>query len=277
MKSIVRKIIPRRIRNVIRSPKQAIDWWLNQHRKPVRLQIRKDFHLLCPRNAILSGYSHFQIDPEQTRELDHFISSIAHLNPPRLLDIGCHYGMFSLATLNYGGPDARVLGVDASKTAGDMFAKSMVFNNWSASGEFQHMAVGEKVGNLRLVGTGISGGNYFVQPEDHPESETTEIPMTTIDQLVNRLDWRPNVIKIDVEGFEGEVIQGGSVFLRSSSPLVCLEIHNQIMKDHHKDPAQVIRRLKDLGYNAFYSIENDPLTDTEILSRNLIRLMAIKK
>ncbi len=277
MKSIVRKIIPRHIRNVIRSPTQTIQWWFNQYRKPVRLDIRKDFTILCPRNAVKTGYSHFLNDPEQIQELNHFITTIANLNPPRLLDIGCHYGIFCMAALHYGGPEARVLGVDASEVAGNMFRESLQCNNWSSSGEFIHTAVGQKEGSIQLVETGVSGGNYFVQPEDHPQSELTETPMATIDLLVARLSWNPNIIKIDVEGFEREVILGGSNFLGNSNPVLCLELHNQIMKDHDIDPSTVIHILRDLGYQEFYSIEDRPLSESDILSKSLLRFAATKR
>jgi FkbM family methyltransferase len=55
-----------------------------------------------------------------------------------------------------------------------------------------------------------------------------EIPLTTVDAAVARMDWRPRriVMKIDVEGFEVEVLGGAGETLQQTSHVVA-ECHSE--------------------------------------------------
>ena len=42
LKSIARRVLPRSVRNWLRSPSAALRWWLNECRSPIPLAIRPD-------------------------------------------------------------------------------------------------------------------------------------------------------------------------------------------------------------------------------------------
>jgi hypothetical protein len=69
----------------------------------------------------------------------------------------------------------------------------------------------EANGNRPVVGTG----------------EVITVPAITLDEFIGTGGPEPHLVKIDVEGGEYEVLQGGSKFFRSQRPLILAEVHHQ--------------------------------------------------
>jgi len=69
----------------------------------------------------------------------------------------------------------------------------------------------EADGNRPVVGTG----------------EVITVPAITLDEFIGTGGPEPHLVKIDVEGGEYEVLQGGSKFFRSQRPLILAEVHHQ--------------------------------------------------
>ena len=75
---------------------------------------------------------------------------------------------------------------------------------------------------------------------------------------LNKLDFNnENItfIKIDVEGHEMSVLEGGSNIFRDQSPIVAFEQHKH---EFINGESAVINKLKDYGYNNFYCIKSTP-------------------
>lgn len=74
---------------------------------------------------------------------------------------------------------------------------------------------------------------------------------TTVDQLVNDLAIRPNLIKIDVEGSEPKVLSGAQAILDSKfPPSIALEWNPSAMRQTETDSGGVVRSLN--RYQVFY-------------------------
>jgi FkbM family methyltransferase len=87
-----------------------------------------------------------------------------------------------------------------------------------ATNRFQNVRViaaacGDRPGHVRLA-RGINSG---IQAD----GELT-VPMVTLDEVASP---RTNLLKIDVEGFEGQVLAGARRLLRESRPAIFLEVH----------------------------------------------------
>jgi FkbM family methyltransferase len=60
---------------------------------------------------------------------------------------------------------------------------------------------------------------------------TTWVPTVDLDGFVARTGFRPNVIKIDVEGAERRVLDGASELLQRHGPEIFLSTHGDEMRD----------------------------------------------
>lgn len=87
-------------------------------------------------------------------------------------------------------------------------------------------------------------------------SETRSIQTVTLDQYledIKRLNTTKLFIKIDVEGAEYNVINGGMKTLTSFDVLLLIEIE----KRHNKNYKEIFNKLKSLNFQAFCFVNND--------------------
>lgn len=91
-----------------------------------------------------------------------------------------------------------------------------------------------------------------------------EMPSISVDFYVIHSNLPPSVIKLDVEGFECEVLEGARTCLAQYKPRLWLELHPALLQAQGRDWEEPIKILKSVGYNTirFYS-------DYELPTRNL--------
>ena len=275
LKHIVRRAIPRPLRNWLRSPSITLRWWLNNQRQPLNYAIRPDWQLKCPLNAFGGSFRLQLQDRPQIRELDEFIALIQHSPGVQFMDIGCHFGIFSFAALHYGGPAARALAVDPSGFAGAMLQRIASLNGYDSRLRFLRAAAGAEAGELKMVDTGVSAAGYMVMPGDQTQTDCEFVPQNTLDQFTRQMDSAPTIIKIDVESYELEVLRGGKETLSTGKVILCLEIHNQMMRDRNVNPQLVLDQLHAYGYRQF-TCEGKTLLPAELLVPEIIRVIARK-
>lgn len=72
---------------------------------------------------------------------------------------------------------------------------------------------------------------------------TVKVGIVTLDRFIRNEGWRPDLLKIDVEGFEREVLEGASGVLREAKPLLEIQIS--------RDKGRVMEMLASAGYALF--------------------------
>ena len=275
-KRLARLLVPREVRNWLRSPTGSIGWAWAQAKyfagaKQV-VQIRPGWSLICHPAAYRFAYAAQITDPDQVAEFDSFIQAIT---PGAVLfDIGAHFGLFSLATLHYGGPTANAVAVDPSPIAVEFIKKQAKLNGLSDRLHVLQAAAGDRAGWQAMVSVGILSSGYFVRPSsEHTNSELTLTPTVTLDQLVEDFKVSPSHVKVDVEGYELAVIEGSVKLLSENAPVLFIELHNEIVRQNGGSPDEILRLLKTLRYEIFATSGNR-LDDQAILDRPLIRIVA---
>ncbi|HST52676.1 MAG TPA: FkbM family methyltransferase [Pyrinomonadaceae bacterium] len=263
------------MRNWLRSPKKSVEWLWNETRFMVgakqEIEMRPGWLLRSHPSAYRFAYFAQHKDPEQIAEFDSFISSCG--DRMKFFDIGAHFGLFSLAALHYGGASALAVAVDPSPTAARIMKIQSRLNLTGDRLTVVQSAMGERAGWRRMVATGANGACYFVSPGDHRGRELTRTRVTTLDQLSKELGISPTHVKIDVEGDEAAVLKGGrEVLTGPDSPLLFLELHNEIIRGLNKDPAETLSLLETFGYEIF-STEGSRLREDFILSKPLLRVV----
>lgn len=279
-KRAARSFVPRAARNWLRSPSASAKWawdsvkFLVGAKKVV--QMRPGWSVTCHPAVYRCAYYAQNNDPEQIAEFDGFIRKASP--GMTLLDIGAHFGLFSLAALHYGGPKARAIAVDPSPVAVSLLNTQAKLNHSTERLQIVQAAVSDRAGSESMIAVGVLANGYYVAPSEHyPASELSHTRSITLDGIVDELKVIPTHIKVDVEGYEAAVLRGGHKLLsRTSAPLLFIEIHNEIVSSLRGDPEETVVLLRDYGYRTFMS--NDlPITADEILRRPLIRVVAEKE
>lgn len=167
----------------------------------------------------------------------------SHLNPgDTFWDIGANIGIFSMFAAKVTGPKGRVFSFEP---APDVF--ELLSTNIQKIASIKAVQCG--VGNADTVATfasqGDSAAGSFVEnvtkmnEHFHPNTpiQKVEVNIRKVDTLVEELGSRPNIAKIDVEGFEIEVLKGADILLSTSHPILIIEIHPPqiVLSDGNED------------------------------------------
>jgi FkbM family methyltransferase len=184
-------------------------------------------------------------------------------------DIGAHYGIFSLAAVHAGG---KAVAVEPSPVAAQMISIQATINGCAENIQIVRAAVSSEVGTMGLLSSGVFSDGYFRVACDRPTSELIQTPALTIDELTQRFG-PPTHIKIDVEGHETAVLRGGGVTLARHSPLLFLEIHNEMVTSEGGDPDAVLDELARIGYNTF-DLRGEAMKKSAILKYPIVRIVA---
>jgi FkbM family methyltransferase len=105
-------------------------------------------------------------------------------------------------------------------------------------------AVGEKDDMLRVSERKTINSNTFSS--------------TSVDEYVAAGNPVPTLIKIDVEGFEYQVLKGAAKVLKQHHPRLWLEIHPTFLKNQGKSADQVLSLIKDFGYSTTFFSDRVP-------------------
>jgi len=271
----IRRWVPRTWRNALRRPAETRRRFLAKLRHSAgldeSLQLTPDWLLRC-HPLCIEEFRAFQEDPEQQRELQTFVG---HCRPGmRFMDVGAHWGVFTLAALHYGGTEARCLDIEASNAAAAVLSDNLALNGVSQQVTRVSAACGDRPGRLAMLTTGAGGADYFVVP-DSERPDCIQVQQVTIDQMSRVHDFLPTHLKVDVEGYEQEVLTGATQVLRELRPLLFLELHGDFIRRRGGDPERVIQLLTDSGYVHWRDVGGGILTVESIRSRHHnLRLLA---
>jgi FkbM family methyltransferase len=111
--------------------------------------------------------------------------------------------------------------------------------------QLRSCAVGQTPGRASMF---VADSGFAGIESSAADCESIDVEVTTLDQEVDRLGLRPDLLKIDVEGFEHEVLIGASRLLASHKPPICLELHLGLLERRGLSPRLVIEELLSHGY-----------------------------
>jgi FkbM family methyltransferase len=192
-------------------------------------QAREPFEWFCFRS------------PEMVAELDAFLARAADRR--RFLDVGACHGLFSLA-FTQGRPGAEAVAVEPSPLAWEVLESNLRRNAGARVTPLQ-TAVGAAPGRLTMR---YSWHHLEASPAAASDPEAVEIPLRTLDLLCAELGFQPDLVKIDVEGYELAVLRGARGVLEASRPLVFLEIHPARIVELGGSVRELSDLLAELGY-----------------------------
>jgi FkbM family methyltransferase len=121
--------------------------------------------------------------------------------------------------------------------------------------------VGKAVGlDQILIGTFDRTDGMLRQGELPDKALPMKVPSISVDSYAKESGTPPSVIKLDVEGWECEVLQGAQKCLRQNKPRLWLELHPGFLKTKGRAWQDLINFLKSVGYQTvhFYSDFQSP-------------------
>lgn len=165
-----------------------------------------------------------------------------------ILDIGAHFGFYSLFSSFLTEGKGTILAIEPSKKSFSILQK----NTQAAENVLcRQIVIGDKRGVVPFYEFPIFHSEYnSTVPEQFKyekwyqaiQPQKVEIEMRTIDDLVSEEGLAFDIVKIDAEGSEDLVIQGGLRFIEKYSPCVVMEyLSDPVKNEVHRRAAQMLK------------------------------------
>lgn len=182
----------------------------------------------------------------------------AHLLRPDdlFVDVGTCFGTYTLLAAGVGG--AQVTSFEPNPTTAGWLVENIRLNRLEDRVDVRISAVGAKVDRVVLTNH-LLGANYIVGGHEQAGGDSIEVPLTTLDQELR--DANPTMIKIDVEGFEHDVLIGAYAALKKES-LLAVVIEDVGLGKRFHPSSDMHQRMLDLGFLSYrYEPKRRHLTD----------------
>jgi FkbM family methyltransferase len=162
----------------------------------------------------------------------------------RVVDIGANYGLYTLALSRCVTPSGMVWAIEPSAATVEYLKQSMLDNEFGNIRLIQ-AALSDHDGRARLNIYMDSELNSLVDGAGATDAETVDL--VTLDHCAREHAWKDiDFLKLDAEGEEQRIIDGGKQFLAENSPLIMFELRHGQTVNH-----VLIDRFRDLGYAAY--------------------------
>jgi FkbM family methyltransferase len=162
-------------------------------------------------------------DWERLREIDELVRR-GGLGPGAIVfDVGAHQGVVALMLAAEVGPRGKVVAVEAQPHNASI-ARRNVGLNGASNIEVVHAAIADRSGTVRFA-DGLNG-----RVDAGTRLGNVEVEAVTVDQLA-QLHGAPDVVFLDVEGYEGKALAGAAATLYSRNTSFFVEVHGDELID----------------------------------------------
>lgn len=167
--------------------------------------------------------------PEYERETAAFLSQ--RIQPGMTcFDVGANVGAYVLQLAHWSAPEGRVVAFEPNEGARRVLATHIEWNGLSDRVEVVPTAVSAESGEHVLYAAGADGMSRLAEANNALAATAAQVrvPVTTIDDFCSSRRLRPDVLLIDIEGFEIQALRGARATIQSHRPLIVVEMHPNV-------------------------------------------------
>lgn len=172
-----------------------------------------------------------------------------------VIDVGANIGDTLLSIGQRIGPKGRAIGFEANPETLQK-CQANIWLNAMPQVRVEGVGLGAKIGELGFgrAASGNSGADRFM-----PGGAIT-VPIITLDSYVDEQALeRVDLIKIDVEGFEMNVLHGANATLARFRPVLFLELCDANLREQGSSAAALLAWLEDREYAVHDALSGAPL------------------
>jgi FkbM family methyltransferase len=176
-----------------------------------------------------------------------------HVHPgDTVLDIGAQIGFFALHLGKAVGRRGHVYAFEPDPRPVEYLKASLAASemDWV---QIRPIAIAAKEGAIPFFLSPVLGWSTGVKASHLTGLRKIIVPTIPLDLMVERgeIPDKIRLIKIDVEGFEMEVLRGLRKTLETVQPILIVEINPGMLAYQESSPAELFRFLTSLGYRIF--------------------------
>lgn len=166
-----------------------------------------------------------------------------------ILDIGTNIGSTILQFANRTGEKGRIIGFEPDPHNFNECQKNIALNNFNNI-EVLPIGLGHEKGEFQLVVDTPSnrGGNRIVMNDDNSPISTT-VNVETVDNVIKDKNiTQISLVKIDVEGFEMNVLKGAETLILRDAPIFFIEVNDNNLKQAGSSAEELVVFLNSKNY-----------------------------
>ncbi len=252
---------------------QAHKWLIYRFNKKGMIAKAQTFwgctmHIVLPAATdiyLTGGKTH----PSEIRLARYFVNNLS--TGGQFLDVGAHFGYFTLLGGYLVGETGKVVSIEASPATFEVLRKNA---NGLSQINIRNIAATERVEEVTFHEFPVLLSEYNSLLGGQYEQETwyknnkpnlVKILGKDLTTLLSEEHFSPTYIKIDVEGAEDQVVRGGLEYFKQHRPVIVMEY----LADNNKNSGhkKAVGLLKDLGYRIHVLNElGEPIVCTDILA-----------
>ena len=179
-------------------------------------------------------------------ELPHYNTLMEYVKEDSIiLDIGSHLGEYLVGFVNNISEKGKVLAFEANPIAYSYLKKIIDLNKWNNKVKLINKAIGDKnkSNSIYIKSNSIDPSQTIYEKEGGIKQE---IVMTKIDNILDEI--KPNIILLDVEGYELKALEGAKNTLLNNSVIVSVEIHPKRLRELNTSVSEIYSYMTNLGY-----------------------------
>lgn len=166
------------------------------------------------------------------------------------VDVGANIGLMSIFASQCVGNPGKILAFEAHPETHQLLQENIALNHVKNIENF-NFALGNEAGKATIYDNWNvnRGGSSLVI---HSENSTGfEVDVKTLDEVIQN-DFQPKMIKIDVEGFEFQVLKGAVNTIKNSKPILIIEF--SVSRDNQYDPFEMIDFIERFGFYDIFKL-----------------------
>lgn len=164
------------------------------------------------------------------------------------IDVGANIGFLSLAAAVAVGKKGEVLAFEAVPSTYDILVANKELNSFSQL-QARCIGVGSKSETVTIQAEEENRGGASILNKN--KTSGVEIEVKKLDELIT--SGPVTLIKIDVEGYEFEVLKGAEELIKRDRPALIVEYSP--VRENSIDPLEMFRWIKELGIYEFYKLK----------------------
>lgn len=170
----------------------------------------------------------------------------------RVFDIGANHAFYALHAAKLTGPTGQVEAFEPNPRLAELSAASLRINGYKWA-RLHTVAVGDAKGQAVLTfNPSMSGGGNIQMNPARSKAESVTVDVVVLDEMFPDPSYTVDVIKMDVEGYEGRALRGMAKLLeRSPGVRIMMEFAPILMHRSGVNAAEVVAQFQGLGLSAW--------------------------
>lgn len=168
-----------------------------------------------------------------------------------IFDVGALYGYFSLISKSMF-PQSTVFSFEMNPSSYQALCQNVNSNKHLAIPAARCINMG--LSDRTIFQQKVSIQNFILKELDENESEqSATINIISIDDYCRVSGCKPDLIKMDVEGYQAKILPGAIETIKANRPIILLEFDSQLrLSSFNTDNKSIVKPLFDLGYTCYW-------------------------